>query len=125
MSSLGIVVRLAPKGCATPEGLFSLFKNRATTTANPYVLRQAETARGLTTASVVQKRLYQPPPLSKPKSTSARASSAPPMRSAELAPIAGSVRGTSGLRVLSPGTAYEPLSAPPIGLTLHSLDFRR
>lgn len=43
-------------GAATPQNMHSLFSTRATVTANPYILRQAETARKLTTNSVVDPR---------------------------------------------------------------------
>jgi hypothetical protein len=121
----GLIDQASNEGCATPESLHALFKNRATATGNPYLLRQANTARAITTASVVQQRLYSPPPLTAPRGMAGRAASAPPSRCAEVAPTSGSVRGTVGLRVLAAGAGRAPPAAPPIGLTLNSLDFRK
>ena len=122
----GMIDSASNPGCATPESLHALFKNRATVTGNPFLLRQATTARAITTSSVVQQRLYEPPALTASRGLSARAASAPPpSRCTEVAPTAGSVRGTVGLRVLTPGVAREPVLAPPIGLTLNSLNFRK
>jgi len=48
-------------GAATPQGLHELYKNRAATTANPYLLRQQACTRQLTTSSIVAQKHYTPP----------------------------------------------------------------
>lgn len=55
--------RSSNPGAATPEGLHNLYKSRAATTGNPYLLRQANCQRKLTTDSVVTQRVYTPPQL--------------------------------------------------------------
>ena len=59
--------RCSNPGAATPEGLHQLYKSRAATTANPYLLRQANCHSRLTTDSVVTQRIYQPPQLATTK----------------------------------------------------------
>lgn len=59
----GLLDRCSNPGAATPEALHQLYKARAATTANPYLLRQANCQRRLTTESVVTQRVYQPPQL--------------------------------------------------------------
>ena len=122
----GLIDSRSNPGCATPESLHALYRHRASTTANPYLLRQVGVQKALTTTSVVQERVYVPPQLNVSRSLSARAASAPPSaRSRELAPMAGTARGTTALRVLSAGVGRSEAVAPPIGLTLNSLNFRR
>lgn len=122
----GLIDPVSNPGCATPESLHALYKHRASTTANPYLLRQVGVHNSLTTASVVKERIYTPPQLSAPRSLSARAASAPPCaRSRELAPMAGTARGSTALRVLNAGAGRAEAAAPPLGLTLNSLNFRR
>ena len=125
----GLLDEISNPGAATPEGLHELYKQRATTTANPYLLRQANCRQNLTTSSVVQQRLYKPPPLPSPGAF-ARARSAPPQRwlPPQLDCAAAPTSGRSGaLKVLSAGVSVrEPQhQAVPLGLTLHSLTFRR
>ena len=55
--------RSSNPGAATPEGLHHLYKTRAAATANPYLLRQANCQRKLTTDSVVTPKIYTPPQL--------------------------------------------------------------
>ena len=59
----GLLDPVSNPGAATPQGLHELYRGRATTTANPYLLRQANCQRTLTTHSVVQERHYTPPAL--------------------------------------------------------------
>jgi len=59
----GLLDPISNPGAATPQGLHELYRGRATTTANPYLLRQANCQRTLTTNSVVQERHYTPPAL--------------------------------------------------------------
>ena len=59
----GLLDPISNPGAATPQGLHELYRGRATTTANPYLLRQANCHRTLTTNSVVQERHYTPPGL--------------------------------------------------------------
>ena len=59
----GLLDPVSNPGAATPQGLHELYRGRATTTANPYLLRQANCQRTLTTNSVVQERHYTPPGL--------------------------------------------------------------
>ena len=59
----GLLDRHSNPGAATPEGIHQLYKSRAATTANPYLLRQANCQRSLTTESVVTQRTYVPPQL--------------------------------------------------------------
>jgi hypothetical protein len=119
-------------GAATPQGLYELYKSRATTTGNPYLLRQANCRSTLTTSSIGHQRYYTPPPLPQVGAFAARAQSAPPRRPDPprldfAAPTAGSVRSANGssLRVLNAGAAHTTPQTPPLGLTLHSLTFRR
>ena len=59
----GLLDRSSNPGAATPEGLHNLYKSRAAATANPYLLRQANCQRKLTTDSVVTPKIYTPPQL--------------------------------------------------------------
>lgn len=59
----GLIDQASNPGAATPENLHALFRNRGSTTANPYVLRQEHLTNSLTTDSIVQKRVYKPPQL--------------------------------------------------------------
>ena len=161
-------------GSATPEGLHQLYKSRAATTANPYLLRQANVQSKLTTDSVVTSRVYVPPQLrqSPPQTPShqpqqqaqaqaqqqrpafqahplypihaatricgccASAASAPshtsrpqqlhfpPTTTSRNAPLCGVAGTKSALRVLNAGAAAQRPAQPPLGITLHSLDFR-
>lgn len=63
----GLIDQASNEGCATPVSLHTLFKNRATATGNPYLLRQATTAQNISTSSIVQQRIYSPPPLAAPR----------------------------------------------------------
>ena len=116
----GLIDQASNPGAATPESLHSLFKNRASTTANPYVLRQTNLTSALTTDSIVQKRVYAPPRLT-----------AAPQRNNNNNPLGMGVanfsllredRPRSALRVVS-GTDRLPATAPPAGVvfTLESL----
>jgi len=114
----GMIDALSNPGAATPQGLFDLFKNRATTTANPYLLRQGNVQRKLTTSSIVQTRYYTPPAIAPP-----RARSAPPPRYQRLPlGMASTARSNGPLRVLSEGTARD--ATPALALTFHSLGAR-
>jgi len=114
----GMIDALSNPGAATPQGLFDLFKNRATTTANPYLLRQGNVQRKLTTSSIVQTRYYTPPAIAPP-----RARSAPPPRYQRLpVGMASTARSNGPLRVLSEGTARD--ATPALALTFHSLGAR-
>jgi len=125
----GLIDQASNEGCATPVSLHTLFKNRATATGNPYLLRQATTAQNISTSSIVQQRIYFPPPLAAPRGGAVGGGGArmviPPTRCAEVAPTSGSVRGTVGLRVLATGSGRAPAETHPVGITLNSLDFRR
>ena len=117
-------------GAATPEALHELYKSRATTTANPYLLRQANCHRNLTTHSVVQERHYTPPPLHQSRVAESAASAASvasvAAREAMATTTPWSSHGRqSALRVLNEGTAFStPSRSEQLGLTLNSLNFR-
>lgn len=49
----GLIDKTSNPGAATPEALHRLFKGRAATTANPFLLRQANVQRSLTTNSLM------------------------------------------------------------------------
>lgn len=51
----GLIDRHSNPGAATPENLHQLYKTRATATANPYLLRQANVHAQITTASVIHR----------------------------------------------------------------------
>jgi len=59
----GLLDKQSNPGAATPEGLHNLYKSRAATTANPYLLRQANLQQNLSIDSVVTNRVYTPPQL--------------------------------------------------------------
>jgi len=136
----GLLDPISNPGAATPQGLHELYRGRATTTANPYLLRQANCQRTLTTNSVVQERHYTPPALL--RQAPARvgvshtthavqgATTFKPARS-DIAQYAVGVwsAGTSNrntaLRVLNEGTMRSYAPAPErLGITLNSLNFR-
>ena len=132
----GLLDPVSNPGAATPQGLHELYRGRATTTANPYLLRQANCQRTLTTHSVVQERHYTPPALQQAPVRMARTAPArsdagfAPARSdvAQYAVGAWSASGTgrgSALRVLNEGTMHSSTPAPQqLGITLNSLNFR-
>ena len=145
----GLLDSVSNPGAATPESLHALYKARATTTANPFLLRQANCQRNLTTNSIVQERIYTPPPLHHrtsavqpqpqpqphaiPPTALYTACRAGPISSAasrgEYAPFSGTVRASNGrttaLRVLHEGSRSAATCAPQqLGLTLNSLNFR-
>lgn len=123
----GMIDSISNPGAATPEGLHDLFKSRATTTANPYFLRQANLQRQLTTTSVVRERHYQPPSIATRgalQPASARPASYATVAAASFpCQISSSSRATSSLRVLNHGEGRAP-PPPSLGLTLNSLNFR-
>lgn len=145
LKSGGLLDPVSNPGAATPESLHELYKSRATTTANPYVLRQANCQRQLTTNSVVQQRFYTPPSLQYDSRTttftrqqpqqpqqpqrdtrdayrSIAAATTPMPTAIELA-YTGKPR--SALRVLNAGTTRHSDAPRQLGITLNSLDFRR
>ena len=61
----GMLDQSSNPGAATPQNLYTLFSSRAAITANPYVLRQSDMSRKITTHSVVDTR----PPMWLMKST--------------------------------------------------------
>jgi hypothetical protein len=148
----GLLDPVSNPGAATPQGLHELYKGRATTTANPFLLRQANCQKNLTCASIVQERVYVPPPLhhrGAALATSHALHSQPSLQRqqaphqhqhqtpvqitsiarGEYAPLSGAVRASNGsttaLRVLNAGS-YRPHNVAPqqLGLTLNSLNFR-
>jgi hypothetical protein len=140
----GLLDPFSNPGAATPQGLHELYRGRATTTANPYLLRQANCQRTLTTNSVVQERHYTPPALQQHLAP-ARAwgchaghaahaipasATFQPARS-DIAQYAVGVWSASAssrntaLRVLNEGTMRSSAPAPQqLGITLNSLNFR-
>jgi hypothetical protein len=149
----GLIDSSSNPGAATPQGLHELYKNRAATTANPYLLRQTACKQQLTTSSVVAQRHYTPPNLQlgrnqiRPHATSAPHVPRPvttaypreqPRYAAPSARYPCAFTGSSswnapteqtsrvnGLRILNAGDAsLRPERALPMGITLHSLDFR-
>lgn len=125
----GLIDEISNPGAATPEGLYQLYRTRAATTANPYLLRQAGTASKLTTTSVVAERHYKPPRLSAPAPTQAQPvrthSAIQQMYCASMSANTQRSGHNSVLRVLNEGTSRQIQSTPPLGLTLNSLNFRR
>jgi len=133
----GMLDPISNPGAATPESLHDLYKGRATTTANPYVLRQASCQRQLTTNTIGHQRLYTPPRLLADNVTTLRhnnnTNSGPPRHVAATVPVqslsnstySGSVK--SSLRVLNAGpTRGGGVQATNgMGLTLNSLNFRK
>lgn len=120
----GLIDQASNPGAATPESLHSLFKNRASTTANPYVLRQTNLTSALTTDSIVQKRVYTPPRLTAaPQRNNNNNNPNNPlgMGVANFS-LLREDRPRSALRVVS-GTDRLPATAPPTGVvfTLESL----
>lgn len=138
----GMLDRVSNPGAATPQGLYDLYHQRATATANPYLLRQAETLR-LTTQSIAREKVYVPPSIE----MNARARSAPPRADVDRVGAAAPIRATTplaptalsplvaasaqrggytALRVLNEGEGRRrerPHEA--LGLSLNSLTFRR
>ena len=130
----GLLDPVSNPGAATPEGLHALYKARATTTANPFLLRQANCQKNLTTNSIVQERVYVPPPLHhraaavQPQPSPHQAHAIPPAAlyaacrpvpiavpsasRGEIAPLSGAVRSSNGkttaLRVLLKARARRP-----------------
>ena len=141
----GLLDPISNPGAATPQGLHELYRGRATTTANPYLLRQANCQRTLTTNSVVQERHYTPPALQHQQQAPARAGGCHSAHAAHAVPAtatfqparsdiaqyavgvwsaSASSRNTA-LRVLNEGTMRSSAPAPQqLGITLNSLNFR-
>lgn len=121
----GLIDPSSNPGAATPAGLYDLYKRRATTTANPYLLRQANCKSTLTTTSLVSSRATHAP------ETASRADCHIGRQAAIALQVCGTMntseRLSSGLHVLNRGVGggARP-SAPtlPMGLTLNSLDMR-
>jgi len=121
----GLIDPSSNPGAATPAGLYDLYKRRATTTANPYLLRQANCKSTLTTTSLVSSRATHAP------ETASRADFHIGRQAAIALQVCGTMntseRLSSGLHVLNRGVGggARP-SAPtlPMGLTLNSLDMR-
>lgn len=93
-------------GAATPTNLYSLFSSRAACTGNPHLLKQATTARTITTNSVVAR----PPSWMFQQTRDG------------YAPVQSSCN--SGLKVLNAGSAPQH-SVGGLQLTLNSLIVRR
>jgi hypothetical protein len=124
----GLLDSVSNPGAATPESLHELYKGRATTTANPYILRQANCQRQLTTNSIVQQKFYTPPQLQTEVQHQHRDVQRPIQAVAQHTAIQFAYNGgqKSALKVLSAGTNRNPPDVPrQLGLTLNSLDFRR
>jgi hypothetical protein len=128
----GLLDPVSNPGAATPESLHELYKGRATTTANPYVLRQANCQRQLTTNSIVQQKFYTPPQLQSDTRNSAsctyRDVPKPIQATAQYTSFEFSTPSSqkSALKVLNAGTNHDRSAVPRhLGLTLNSLDFRR
>lgn len=131
----GLLDPISNPGAATPQSLHELYNNRATTTANPYFLRQASCNRTLTTQSLVHQRLHTQPQLQEsqlqPQDNQRPLQPIAPMNAVRQAMLAtssvwSSTQKPTALRVLNEGTFYSPIQRGPtnLGLTLHSLDFR-
>ena len=103
----GMLDQSSNPGAATPSNLYSLFSSRAAVTANPYLLRQSDTHRRITTNSVVETR---PAWLI----TQSRNGYAPVQSSSK-----------NGLKVLNAGSAPRSATGGELGLTLNSLIVRR
>jgi hypothetical protein len=93
-------------GAATPTNLYSLFSSRAACTGNPHLLKQATTARTITTNSVVAR----PPSWMFQQTRDG------------YAPVQSSCN--SGLKVLNAGSAPQH-GGGELHLTLNSLIVRR
>lgn len=145
----GLLDPISNPGAATPQSLHELYRGRATTTANPYLLRQANCQRTLTTNSVVQERHYTPPALQQQQQQAparvggcregyaahsahsvAATATFQPARS-DIAQYTVGVWSASAssrntaLRVLNEGTMRSSAPAPQqLGITLNSLNFR-
>ena len=126
----GLLDQTSNPGAATPQSLHELYRQRAATTANPYVLRQQACTSKLTTNTIVSKRQYRPPEIERPLLRSAKPP--PPVggsfgaRPPALHPLSdGHTQSSafkSSLRVLNEGQMYA--RAPPIKLenfTMNSL----
>lgn len=137
----GLIDPVSNPGAATPQALHDLYKSRATTTANPYLLRQANCQRHLTTNSIVQVKHYNPPALqqhrapihhraasvAKSEPTSVSGANCSSNASALCGFVAVSARsgsGASALRVLNEGSRRSPAPPTNLGITLNSLNFR-
>ena len=131
----GLIDRTSNPGSATPEGLHELYKNRAATTANPYLLRQSECKRNLTTTSVVAQKFYTPPLLRTANRPSTHQLQNLQQQQQQQQPIQQTVRYAShgmslqsqtSLKVLNAGTrsTSTPVALPD-GFTLNTLDFRQ
>lgn len=125
----GLLDSMSNPGAATPQGLHDLYKCRATTTANPYLLRQAGFHTSLTTESIVKVNHYVPPQLNTSvsaqpsKRTAARA---PPAFNSHAQHASLGMRSggsSSSLRVLNEGNGRRPPAHDRLGLTLKSLTF--
>ena len=125
----GLIDPLSNPGAATPAGLYDLYHARATTTANPYLLRQAACTSSLTTTSVVAPRAPYAPPIFDTSRFDVHI-----RRQAQIAiamcsstPLS-SERVNTGLHVLNRGSgggARPSATTLPVGLTLNSLDMSR
>ena len=137
LKSGGLLDAVSNTGAATPESLHELYKSRATTTANPYVLRQANCQKQLTINSVVQQRHYTPPALQydarmttftrqpQPRRDTYRPVTTATLPMSTAIEFAYSGKPKSALRVLNAGTTRQSDAPRQLGITLHSLDFRR
>ena len=128
----GLLDPVSNPGAATPQSLHELYRSRATTTANPYVLRQANCHRSLTTNSVVEPRNYIPPSIgSNRRAPIKHAYENSCSVSAATTPMPSSFgymrnnNTSNSIRVLNAGTTKNRTDMPQrLGLTLNSLDFR-
>ena len=125
----GLIDPSSNPGAATPAGLYDLYRTRATTTANPYLLRQANCTSTLTTSSVVSSRTpYSPPPIESGSRLDVHTRRHAAIAMQICAPLNATGRLSSGLHVLNRGVgggAKPSVPTLPIGLTLNSLDMRR
>ena len=128
----GLIDRTSNPGSATPEGLHELYKNRAATTANPYLLRQSECQRNLTTKSVVTQKYYVPPMLRTANRTPHQLQNLqqqqqqPRQQTVRYASHDMLLKSQTSLKVLNAGThSKSALVSLPEGFTLNTLDFRQ
>jgi len=123
----GLLDPISNPGAATPEGLHELYRTRATTTANPFLLRQANCQRSLTTRSLVYHST--PPTTTQPIP---QPPSRPPFAASRNIPFCGTeniwsaTTQQTALRVLNEGSFYSSnhQTSETLGLTMNSLDFR-
>ena len=125
----GLLDPISNPGAATPQSLHELYKSRATTTANPYILRQADVQKNITTNSVVQPRNYTPPSIGSTQRNPVRstASNNVAASTTSIIPSWGYINSsnTSSIRVLNAGSSKDKSNIPhQLGLTFESLDFR-